>query len=130
MFCRNCGAQVDEGAQFCIRCGANLRAEGATASSPQESPHPGISPTDLPPTPGPKQKAVSAVLAFLLGWLGVHRFYLGYHIIGAIQLTLTLLGFFTCGLSLAAAVVWGIVDGVLILTGSINTDAQGIPLRD
>jgi TM2 domain-containing membrane protein YozV len=78
----------------------------------------------------PKQKLVAALLGIFLGWLGVHRFYLGYNTIGAVQLALGLIGFFTCGVTTFAAWVWGIVDGVMILTGSIRTDATGVPLRD
>ena len=30
----------------------------------------------------------------------------------------------------AAAGIWGLVEGIMILSGSINTDANGIPLKD
>jgi len=162
MFCRNCGAPADEGAQFCIKCGANLTVEGAVGSeaTPPPSaaeeetpvdplnatpPPPGATPypppnavPPPPPPPGyvpppgvvPKQKLVAALLGIVLGWLGIHRFYLGYHTIGAIQLVLGVAGIFTCGLTTLAAWIWGVIDGVMILTGSIATDAQGIPLRD
>lgn len=46
------------------------------------------------------------------------------------QLVLTLAGLVTCGLTSLAAWVWGIVDGIMILTGSINKDAQGNLLKD
>ena len=26
--------------------------------------------------------------------------------------------------------VWGLIEGIMILTGSINTDANGNPLKD
>ncbi|MBY0496063.1 MAG: TM2 domain-containing protein [Cyanobacteria bacterium] len=61
---------------------------------------------------------------------GIHRFYLGYTGIGVAQLVLTLAGLVTCGLTSLAAWVWGIVDGIMILTGSINKDAQGNLLKD
>ena len=147
MFCRNCGAQTDEDAQFCIRCGASMQAspEGAPPP-PDEAPPPPFGATVPPPPPPPgatpwgagvppvgvqpKQKIVAALLGILLGWLGIHRFYLGYTTIGIIQLVLGLLGAVTCGITTIAAWVWGIVDGVMILTGSMRTDAQGVPLRD
>jgi TM2 domain-containing membrane protein YozV len=78
----------------------------------------------------PKQKLVAALLGIFLGWLGVHRFYLGYNTIGIIQLCLGLGGILTCGATTIAASVWGIIDGIMILTGSLRTDAQGVPLRD
>lgn len=138
MFCRNCGAQTDENAQFCIRCGANLQGETGAAPPPETDmpppPPPGASPwgTATPPPIGvvPKQKLVAALLGIFLGWIGVHRFYLGYNTIGIIQLCLGLAGIATCGITTIASGVWGIVDGVMILTGSLRTDAQGVPLRD
>jgi len=30
----------------------------------------------------------------------------------------------------AAAGIWGLIEGIMILSGSINTDANGNPLRD
>lgn len=88
--------------------------------------------TGAVPLPGQerKQRVLAGILAFLLGWLGVHRFYLGYHTIAAVQLTLGIAGIFTCGVTTVAAWIWAIIDGVQILTGAIRTDAQGIPLRD
>ncbi len=63
----------------------------------------------------------AGVLGILLGFLGVHRFYLGYTTIGVIQLVLTLLTFGVAGL-------WGFIEGILILCGQIRTDASGQPL--
>lgn len=139
MFCRNCGAQTDENAQFCIRCGANLQAdEGGVPPPPSDvppppPPPPGATPWGAPPPPigvEPKQKLVAALLGIFLGWLGIHRFYLGYNTIGIIQLCLGVAGVLTCGVTTVASWIWGIIDGVMILTGSLKTDAQGVPLRD
>jgi TM2 domain-containing membrane protein YozV len=145
MFCRNCGAQTDENAQFCVRCGASLVPPdestaplgdvllGDVPPTPPPPPQPpGAAPWTAPPLAGvqPKQKIVAALLGIILGWLGIHRFYLGYNAIGIVQLVLGLAGIFTCGITTFAAWVWGIIDGVMILTGSLRTDAQGVPLRD
>ena len=43
---------------------------------------------------------------------------------------LGLLGFLTCGITAIASGIWGLVEGIMILTGSINKDAQGKPLRE
>jgi hypothetical protein len=40
------------------------------------------------------------------------------------------LGFLTCGITTIVAQVWGLIEGILILTGSIATDAQGMPLKE
>jgi TM2 domain-containing membrane protein YozV len=71
---------------------------------------------------------VAGVLAILLGWLGIHRFYLGYTNIAIAQLLLGLLGLLTCFITTLAAAVWGIVEGIMILTGQMNEDADGQPL--
>lgn len=68
---------------------------------------------------GPKSKLVTLLLAFFLGGLGVHRFYLGYTLIGALMLV-TLGG---CG-------IWALIDFILILIGKVNRDAQGRLLKD
>jgi TM2 domain-containing membrane protein YozV len=72
-----------------------------------------------------KSKVVAGLLQLLglLGLVGIGRIYLGYTGLGIAQL---LVGLVTCGLG---AVVWGIVDGVLILTDKVR-DPQGRPLRD
>ena len=49
--------------------------------------------------------------------------YLGFTGKGIAQIIVTIV---TCGIGS----LWGFVEGILILTGSINTDAQGIPLKD
>jgi hypothetical protein len=63
---------------------------------------------------GPKSKVVAILLAFFLGTLGVHRFYLGYTLFGVLQLV-------TCG----GLGIWALVDFVLLLLGKLDRDAQG-----
>ena len=71
-----------------------------------------------------KSKLVAGLLGVLVGWAGVHRFYLGYTAIGVAQILVTI---FTCG----AGWIWGFIEGILILVGSgITTDADGRPLKD
>jgi TM2 domain-containing membrane protein YozV len=77
-----------------------------------------------------KSKIAAGLLGIFLGWLGVHRFYLGYNGIGIAQLVLGVLGFVTCGVTSLISFIWGLVDGIMILSGSIATDANGRPLRD
>ncbi|NQU09673.1 NINE protein [bacterium] len=73
--------------------------------------------------PGRKSKIAAGLLGILLGGWGVHRFYLGYIGIGIAQIFVTM---FTCGLG----ALWGFIEGILILTGGINLDANGQPLQD
>ncbi len=79
------------------------------------------------PLPERKSKLAGGLLGIFLGWLGVHNFYLGYHGRGVAQLLLSL----CCCFVLSPLVsVWGLIEGILILTGSISTDGNGVPLRE
>jgi TM2 domain-containing membrane protein YozV len=80
--------------------------------------------------PGRKSKLAAALLGIFLGAFGIHRFYLGFTTIGVIQLVLGLAGFVTCGITSLVSGIWGLVEGILILIGNINTDATGQPLTD
>src|SRR5258708_6790886 len=72
-----------------------------------------------------KSKVIAGLLQLmgLFGLVGVGRIYLGYTGLGVAQL---LVGLVTCGIG---AVVWGIIDAVLILTDKVR-DPEGRPLRD
>lgn len=73
----------------------------------------------------------AGLLGVFLGGLGIHRFYLGYTTIGIIQLLVTMVGgVVTCGMGALGGYLWGLIEGILILTGTINKDAQGRPLRE
>jgi TM2 domain-containing membrane protein YozV len=72
-----------------------------------------------------KSKVIAGLLQLLglFGLVGIGRIYLGDTKLGIIQLVVGLL---TCTIG---AIVWGIVDAVLILTDKVR-DPQGRPLRD
>ncbi|MDD3303562.1 MAG: TM2 domain-containing protein [Clostridia bacterium] len=74
-----------------------------------------------------KSKTAAGVLGILLGSFGVHNFYLGYTGKAVAQLLITVL---TCGIGACATSIWGLIEGILILTGSINVDGNGVPLGD
>jgi hypothetical protein len=89
---------------------------------PPPLPSPVVSPDDATVAPT-RSRLTAGLLGIFLGWLGVHRFYLGYPSMGVLQILVTIA---TCGLG----GLWGIVEGILILKGSgIRTDADGRPLR-
>jgi TM2 domain-containing membrane protein YozV len=105
-FCPNCGDSTNPMAQVCVKCGVNLQFSynnGAVA--------------------GQKSKLAAGLLGIFLGYFGVHRFYLGFVGIGIAQIAVTLV---TCGLG----GIWGFIEGILILTGNINKDANGNPLGE
>lgn len=74
-----------------------------------------------------KSKIAAGLLGIFLGYFGVHNFYLGYTGKAIAQLLITIL---SCGMLSFVSGIWGLVEGILILTGSINTDADGNPLKD
>lgn len=107
-FCQNCGTQIEESQTFCPGCGAQQTA-GATnvaAGNPEA-----------------KSKMAAGLLGIFLGSIGIHNFYLGNTSRGVIQIVVTLV---TCGFG----GIWGLIEGIMILAGSINTDANGVPLKD
>ncbi len=77
--------------------------------------------------PNAKSKIAAGLLGIFLGAFGVHNFYLGYTGKAIAQLLITLL---SCGVLSFASGVWGLIEGSLILTGSITVDGNGNELRD
>ena len=70
------------------------------------------------------------LLGIFLGSLGIHNFYLGYTGKGVVQPVLWIIRWFTFVITMVISGIWGFVEGILILTGSINKDGQGNPLQD
>ena len=60
-----------------------------------------------------KSKLTAILLCFFLGSLGIHRFYLGYTLIGVIQL-----------LTFGGLLIWVIVDLIRLIIGSLK-DSEG-----
>ena len=71
----------------------------------------------------PKKKMTAALLGIFLGAWGIHNFYLGFTKKAIIQIIVSVC---TCGIG----GIWGFIEGIMILTGSINQDAEGNPLVD
>ncbi len=85
------------------------------------------------PPAGYKQKSrmAAGILGILAGTLGLHNYYLGNNQRGLTQLLLATLGsVITCGISTVIVMIWGIYEGVKILEHQINTDANGVALKD
>ena len=157
-YCANCGAESQTGAVFCSHCGCQFAPEQAqqtyyqnpSQQSYQSQPSPDAAPNYQAPGPGYqapgqgyqppvyqppvyqpagaplKSKMAAGLLGIFLGCFGVHNFYLGYTTKAVIQLCLTLL---SCGILSFVSAIWGFIEGVLLLTGSINVDGNGMPLQ-
>ena len=112
-YCTKCGAINDDLAQYCTTCQAPLssvsNSGGGVGYQPMESVHPGAM-TDWKAL-GADKKITAGICAILVGWLGVHKFILGYTTEGVIQLVL---GVLTCGLTN----ILSIIEGVIYLTKS------------
>lgn len=77
--------------------------------------------------PDAKSKIAAGLLGILLGAFGIHNFYLGYIGKAVAQLLITLL---SLGILSWISAIWGLIEGVMILVGSINVDGYGKPLKD
>lgn len=109
-FCKNCGYEMNDNAYVCVKCGVK-------ADKP-------VGPSSIP---GSKSKLAAGLLGIFLGAFGVHNFYLGYNGKAVAQLLLTVL---SCGIFSFVSGIWGLIEGILILTGNIDRDADGNPLTD
>jgi TM2 domain-containing membrane protein YozV len=81
---------------MCLKCGIPLAPAGAE---------------------GEKTRLISGLLAIFLGWLGIHKFYLGYNKEGLIMILVSLLaGTVTCGVATGVISVIGVIEGIMYLT--------------
>jgi TM2 domain-containing membrane protein YozV len=131
VFCPHCGRPMGLPGESraatirCPACGHTFRPLAVTGWRDPEgypaSPFDGYS---------PRSRVVAGLLGIFLGFLGAHRFYLGYTTIGAIQLGLTLVNLVAHkrACCVPIVVIWGFIEGVLCLAGKI-TDAERRPLR-
>lgn len=131
MFCKNCGQPIDPGAAICVHCGF---AKGTGTNYCQNCGQPvapgaavctscGFATTVASAANGQKSKLVAVLLAFFLGGIGIHDFYLGYTKNGIIKIVLTVCTGVGGG-------IWALIDFIRLLTGSINADANGVPLKN
>lgn len=136
MFCKNCGAEMNEGAAVCVSCGTEKgKGNGyCPVCGKETNPDAAVclncsSSLEKKTDEKAKSKLAAGLLGIFLGALGVHNFYLGYTVKAVIQLLLSTLG--VCIIvGPIISEVWGFVEGILILTGKINTDGKGNPLKD
>lgn len=106
--CPECNTDIDKNASTCPNCGYLLKNNKVTNQNN-------------------KSKIAAGLLGILLGCFGAHNFYLGYTGKAVAQLLITVL---SCFVLSGVSAIWGLVEGIMILTGSINQDAEGNELVD
>ena len=127
-FCSHCGAELNEGAAFCSQCGSTINSNHTNLNSQNiQYSQSNLNNQNVNKDPNAKSKMVAGILGILLGGLGVHNFYLGYTSKGLTQLLISVLSIFILA---PISAIWGFIEGVMILTGNISTDAEGRKLVD
>jgi len=133
MFCPNCGTNLPDNATFCTQCGAAMNAQQTQAqnatyqSTPQGGYYQQPQYAQAPVGYEQKSKLAAGLLGILVGGLGVHNFYLGYTGKAIAQLLITVLSF---GALSPISSIWCLIEGIMILAGSIKVDGKNIPLKD
>ncbi len=135
MNCRNCGNQIDPMAAVCVHCGVAAGTGNRFCGNCGAPSNPGATictqcGVAFPvPVPAGMQKSqiAAGILGILLGGLGIHNFYLGYTGKAVAQLLISIL---SIGFLSFVSAIWGLVEGIMILTGSIAVDGKGVPLKD
>ncbi len=114
MTCTRCSRENQIGAAFCTGCGAPLPQP---QSQPNYYAQPNTPPYGYTQPCSPSSRWLAFALCFLVGGLGIHRFYVGKIGTGVLYL-------FTGGLF---GIGW-LVDLIMIASGSF-TDAAGYQLK-
>lgn len=90
MYCKNCGAEIENTAVACPKCGSLTGVNGGLAVSD-------------------KKRLVAFFLCFFLGGLGVHRFYVGKIGTGIVML-----------LTIGGLGIWSFIDWIMIIAGKFT----------
>lgn len=129
MYCKNCGNSMDDKAAICVKCGCAAGTGTSYCPNCGQPTIPGAAACtncgvglSTAPSGEAKSKLTAGLLGIFLGGLGIHNFYLGYTGKAIAQIVLS------CCFGIGA--IWGLIEGIMILCGSIKTDAKGVPLKD
>lgn len=128
VMCVKCGVGKGQGSNYCHNCGKPIALNSAVCLNC------GV-PNALPVPANAKSRIAAGLLGIFLGYFGVHNFYLGYTTKAVTQLVLSIIGIITSclvvgGFLILGVEIWGLVEGIMILTGKISTDGNGLPLKD
>ncbi len=130
-FCTNCGNKLNLNDTVCSNCGKEIKdrvvREEVKAEKVEDKEFTDVKSEKQNVNLQAKNKVVAGLLGIFLGGFGVHNFYLGYTGKAIAQLLITVLS--CCMLSFVSS-IWGFIEGILILSGNIDTDANGNKLID
>ena len=119
-YCVKCGTKLEENVNFCPNCGHKVGQTIDVNTNDNQFVNNNVNTNS-------KYKLAAGILGILVGTVGVHNFYLGYTSKAIAQLLLGTIGVLLFGLGPIISGIWGFVEGILILTDSINKDAKGNP---
>ncbi len=103
-YCANCGKEINDTQDICLSCGVKID-KNINA----------------------KSKVAAGLFGIFLGSFGVHNFYLGYTGKAVAQLLITVL---SCGILSPISYIWGLIEGIMILSGDVVKDANGNSLSN
>ena len=150
-FCSNCGSELLEGADGCVKCGklingvrsnekvvksatkkfcincGNEVSEGADICLKCGKL---INPVETSNFEERKSQLIAGLLALYIGGIGIHNFYLGNNMKGIIHLVLFLSGIFTFGITTFGSVVWAFIEAISIFMKKDQVDYYGNPLKN
>jgi len=115
VFCTKCGAQNADYTQICLQCQAPLPAMAGYQPIQPPAPMYGQQGMQDWKQAGADKKVAAGICGIVIGWLGVHKFILGYQTEGIIMLLVSVL---SCGMLAVVMQVIGIVEGIMYLTKS------------
>ena len=135
--CYNCGRYISQHSSFCAYCGTNLKSGDNNSnysnnSFNQNNQYDYYNNQQYAQTPYKrKSKMIAGIFAILLGSFGIHNFYIGKNNIAITQLLLSTIGaLITCGISAIVVYIWALIEGIMIFTGNIDRDVNGVPFED
>ncbi len=139
-FCYNCGSIVGQTEEMCQVCGVStgnyisrnntdFAGFGTNYQGMNGYDAYGSNPYGVPYTSS-KSRIVAGLLAIFLGSWGVHNFYLGNSKTAVTQLVLTIVGNFLICMGIGIFIligtyIWGLAEGIMLLSGKIDVDGQG-----
>jgi len=121
MFCNNCGKNINT-RNDCPFCGYGRPAEYTFICTSKKRDFAQKIPTDAP------SRLIAGILQFFAGFIGLGRFYMHSYKIAALQLAVTavtfVLNLYVSNIFLLCGFLWGIIDGILILSGKVEFDGK------